>query len=103
MSEATHDELIEIIKVLQEQVNDLRWRMNSVCNYLSMKDKKEKKECEHESDFNLYYHMPVGDEQHIWLPVTFPLPGTAVFMRKEWHLTHEDCHTKCKLCGEFYR
>ncbi len=29
-------ELIGIIKVLQSQVNDLRWRMNEVCNFLSI-------------------------------------------------------------------
>ena len=29
-------ELIGIIKLLQSQVNDLRWRMNEVCNFLSI-------------------------------------------------------------------
>jgi len=31
------EELLEIIKLLQSQVNDLRWRMNTVCNFLSLK------------------------------------------------------------------
>lgn len=29
-------ELVEAVKLLQEQVNDLRWRMNEVCNFLSL-------------------------------------------------------------------
>lgn len=29
-------DLVGIIKLLQSQVNDLRWRMNEVCNFLSI-------------------------------------------------------------------
>ncbi len=35
--EQEDDELEEIVKLLQSQVNDLRWRMNEVCNFLSLK------------------------------------------------------------------
>lgn len=34
-------ELIEVVKLLQEQVNDLRWRMNQVCNFLSIAERED--------------------------------------------------------------
>lgn len=39
MNDFNKEELIEIIKLLQSQVNDLRWRMNAVCNFLTYKFK----------------------------------------------------------------
>lgn len=37
MNDFTKEELEEVVKLLQSQVNDLRWRMNAVCNFLSLK------------------------------------------------------------------
>jgi hypothetical protein len=34
-------ELIDSVKLLQEQVNDLRWRMNEVCNFISIIENKD--------------------------------------------------------------
>lgn len=59
--------------------------------------------CEHESDGLLYYRAAVDDERSIWLQVNFPLPGSAVFARKTWNLTREECHEKCKRCGAYFK
>lgn len=34
-------ELVEAVKLLQEQVNDIRWRMNEVCNFLSIAERED--------------------------------------------------------------
>jgi len=32
--EVSFEELVEIVKALQSHVNDLRWRVNKLCNHL---------------------------------------------------------------------